>query len=229
MLRLSIPSRTGKAAPLRVLCLGAHSDDIEIGCLGTLLQLARRPGGAAFDWVVFSGNAVRAKEARASARRIGRAARSMTVATHRFRDGFFPSQASRIKEAFETLKRRPSPDVVFTPWRGDAHQDHRLLAELTGNTFRNHLVLEYEIAKYDGDLQTPNVYVPLSREVVDEKTAHLRAAFPSQADNQWFDDEGFRALMRLRGIESNSPTRYAEGFHCRKLTLDASARIAPPE
>jgi LmbE family N-acetylglucosaminyl deacetylase len=226
MLRLELPSR--KSAPLRVLCLGAHSDDIEIGCGGTLLHLLRRRGGAALDWVVFSGSVARAREGRASARRIGREAASLRVVTHRFRDGFFPSQAARIKEAFEALKRRPSPDVVFAPWRGDAHQDHRLLAELAGNTFRDHLVLEYEIAKYDGDLVTPNTYVPLSRELCREKIAHLRAAFPSQAGNQWFDDEAFWALLRLRGIESNSPTRFAEGFHCRKLVLEAGREESPP-
>jgi LmbE family N-acetylglucosaminyl deacetylase len=221
MLRLAFPSRSSKSAPLRVLCLGAHSDDIEIGCGGTLFHLVRRPGGAALDWVVFSasGSTVRAREARSSARRMGREARSMRLVTHRFRDGFFPSQAARIKEAFEALKRLPSPDVVFAPWRGDAHQDHRLLAELAWNTFRDHLILEYEIAKYDGDLRTPNVYVPLTRQTCADKIAHLRAAFPSQAGNQWFDDEAFWALLRLRGIESNAATRYAEGFHCRKLTL----------
>jgi LmbE family N-acetylglucosaminyl deacetylase len=219
MLRLDLPRRSGQSAPLRVLCLGAHADDIEIGCGGTLLELLRRPGGVALDWVVFSGGPVRAREARASAKRLGREARSLSVATHKFRDGFFPSQTARIKEAFEAIKRRPSPDVVFSPWRGDAHQDHRLLAELASNTFRDHLILEYEIAKYDGDLATPNVYVPISRGACREKIAHLLAAFPSQADNQWFDEEAFRALMRLRGIESNSPSRFAEGFHCRKLTL----------
>lgn len=217
MLQLAFPSRS--KGPLRVLCLGAHSDDVEIGCGGTLLHLVRRPGGAAVTLVVFSGSAERAREARASARRLGRESASIRVVTHRFRDGFFPSQSARIKEAFEGLKRLPPPDVVFTPWRGDAHQDHRLLAELTGNTFRDHLVLEYEIAKYDGDLRTPNAYVPLTRQLCADKIAHLRASFPSQAGNQWFDDEAFWALLRLRGIESNSPTRYAEGFHCRKLTL----------
>jgi LmbE family N-acetylglucosaminyl deacetylase len=143
---------------------------------------------------------------------------------HRFRDGFFPTQTERIKEAFEALKRRPSPDVVFAPWRGDAHQDHRLLAELASNTFRDHLVLEYEIAKYDGDLATPSVYAPLSRETCREKIAHILSAFPSQAGNQWFDEEAFWALLRLRGIEANSPTRYAEGFHCRKLALGTSRK-----
>jgi len=219
MLRLELSSR--RSEPLRVLCLGAHSDDIEIGCGATLLHLLRRRGGAALDMVVFSGSGspVRAREARASARRLGKEAKSLHVAVHRFRDGFFPSQASRIKEAFEGLKRRPSPDVIFAPWRGDAHQDHRLLAELASNTFRDHLLLEYEIAKYDGDLVTPNVYAPVSRELCRDKIAHLRASFPSQAGNQWFDDDAFWALLRLRGIESNSPTRFAEGFHCRKLTL----------
>ena len=216
MLRLEIPRRPKKA--LRILCLGAHSDDIEIGCGGTLLHLLE--GGAVeIDWVVFSGSPVRAREARTSARRLARGSRSLRIVTKRFRDGFFPSQATRIKEEFERLKRGPSPDVVFCPWRGDAHQDHRLLSELTGNTFRDHLVLEYEIPKYDGDLGSPNLYVPLAEETVRRKVEHLMGAFPSQAGNQWFDREAFRAILRLRGIESNSPSRFAEGFYCRKASL----------
>jgi LmbE family N-acetylglucosaminyl deacetylase len=216
MLRFEIPRRPKQ--PLRILCLGAHSDDIEIGCGGTLLHLLE--GRAVeIDWVVFSGSPVRAREARGSARELARGARSLRIATRRFRDGFFPSQTTRIKEDFERLKRRPSPDVVFCPWRGDAHQDHRLLSELAGNTFRDHLVLEYEIPKYDGDLGSPNLYVPLAEKTVRRKIEHLMGAFPSQARNQWFDREAFRAILRLRGIESNSPSRFAEGFYCRKAAL----------
>jgi LmbE family N-acetylglucosaminyl deacetylase len=216
MLRLEIPRRPKE--PLRILCLGAHSDDIEIGCGGTLLHLLEG-GPAEIDWVVFSGSPVRAREARASARELARGARSLRIATKRFRDGFFPSQTTRIKEEFERLKRRASPDIVLCPWRGDAHQDHRLLSELAVNTFRDHLVLEYEIPKYDGDLGSPNLYVPLAEKTARRKVEHVMHAFPSQAGNQWFDRETFWAILRLRGIESNSPSRFAEGFYCRKAAL----------
>jgi len=214
MLRLELPRST--RAPLRILCLGAHSDDIEIGCGGTLRHLVEsRP--VALDWVVFSGNVVRAKEARASARAIGKGAGSVWISTKRFRDGFFPSQLARIKEEFERLKRRPSPDLIFCPRREDAHQDHRLVAGLAWNTFRDHLILEYEIPKYDGDLATPNLYLPLDENICREKVEHLRRFFPSQKGNQWMSDDTFWAVLRLRGIECN--TRYAEGFTCRKASL----------
>ncbi len=217
MLRLELPRRA--KAPLRILCLGAHSDDIEIGCGGTLLQLIDRYAPVEIDWIVFSGNPVRAREARASARRLLAGARATRVETKRFRDGFFPSQTARIKQEFEQLKRRTAPDLVFCPWRGDAHQDHRTIAELTWNTFRDHLILEYEIPKYDGDLASPNLYVPLDAKVCRKKVEHILNAFRSQAANQWFTEDTFRAVLRLRGVESNSPTGYAEGFHCRKILL----------
>jgi LmbE family N-acetylglucosaminyl deacetylase len=218
MLRLELPRRA--RSPLRVLCLGAHSDDIEIGCGGTIRQLIEsRP--VVLDWLVLSGNAVRAQEARASARAIAKGAQSFRVQTKRFRDGFFPSQCARIKEEFERLKRRPSPDLVFCPRREDAHQDHRVVAELTWNTFRDHLILEYEIPKYDGDLTTPNVYVPLDEAAGREKVAHLGRFFPSQESNQWMSDDTFWALLRLRGVECNA--RYAEGFTCRKLALSTTS------
>ena len=216
MLRLELPRRT--KGPLQVLCLGAHSDDIEIGCGGTILDLIQRRGPLEARWVVFSGNAVRAKEARASARALLRGARSR-IETKPFRDGFFPAQTARLKEEFERLKRRVRPDLIFCPWRGDAHQDHRLIAELAWNTFRDHLILEYEIPKYDGDLRSPNVYVPLAVETSRTKVEHILGAFPSQAGNQWFDAETFWSVLRLRGMESNSPSRFAEGFYCRKLLL----------
>jgi LmbE family N-acetylglucosaminyl deacetylase len=217
MLRLEIPRPARR--PLRVLCLGAHPDDIEIGCGGTLLHLIESRAPVDLDWVVFSGNAVRAREARRGARLFAKGARKLRIATHRFRDGFFPSQTVRIKEEFERIKRRAAPDLVFAPWRGDAHQDHRTLAELTWNTFRDHLVLEYEIAKYDGDLGSPNLYVPLAEKACRQKTDHILAAFPSQSGNQWFDGDAFRALLRLRGIESNATSLFAEGFYCRKIVL----------
>jgi LmbE family N-acetylglucosaminyl deacetylase len=217
MLRLDIPRRPKE--PLRILCLGAHSDDIEIGCGGTLLHLLEGRGPVEIDWVVFSGSPVRAREARRSARGLAKGARALRIATKRFRDGFFPSQTARIKEEFERFKHRPSPDLVFCPWRGDAHQDHRLIAELAWNTFRDHLILEYEIPKYDGDLGSPNLYVPLSEKTARRKVEHLMEAFASQAGNQWFDRETFWSILRLRGIESNSPSRFAEGFYCRKAAL----------
>ncbi len=215
MLRLELPRRT--KGPLRILCLGAHSDDIEIGCGGTLLHLIESRS-VAVDWVVFSGNAVRAKEARASARGLLRGARSR-IEMKRFRDGFFPTQTARIKAEFERLKRRPSPDLVFCPWRGDAHQDHRLLGELAWNTFRDHVILEYEIPKYDGDWSSPNLYVPLAEKHGRGKIEHLMRAFPSQTRNRWFTEETFRAVLRLRGIECNSESGQAEGFYCRKTTF----------
>jgi LmbE family N-acetylglucosaminyl deacetylase len=216
MLRLELPRP--KNRPLRILCLGAHSDDIEIGCGGTLFQLMARRRAVALDWVVFSGGALRAKEARASARRLADGTR-LKVETKAFRDGFFPSQHVRLKEEFERLKRRAAPDLVFCPWRGDAHQDHRLLGELAWNTFRDHLILEYEIPKYDGDFGTPNFYVPLEETVVRRKIEHLMRAFPSQAANAWFSEDTFRAVLRLRGIECNADSGLAEAFYGRKVAL----------
>src|SRR4029453_15011140 len=165
------------------------------------------------------GSPVRAGEARKSARGLTKGTRSLRIATKRFRDGFFPTQTVRIKEEFERLKRRPSPDIVFSPWRGDAHQDHRLLSELTGNTFRDHLILEYEIPKYDGALGSPNLSVPLAEKTARRKVEHVMGAFASQAGTQWFDREPFCAILRLRGSESNSPSRFAEGFYCRKAAI----------
>ena len=216
MLRLEWPRRPG--SPLRVLCLGAHSDDIEIGAAGTLRRLLEERR-VVLDWIVFSGNPARAREARASARRLARGVGALWIATRRFRDGFFPSQLAPLKEDFERLKRRPSPDVVFCPRREDAHQDHRVVADLAWNTFRDQMILEYEIPKYDGDLSSPNFYVPLDEETCVEKIDHIRRAFPSQKGNQWMSDETFRAVLRLRGIECNSPSGYAEGFYCRKVTI----------
>jgi LmbE family N-acetylglucosaminyl deacetylase len=216
MIRLELPRP--KKGPLRVLCLGAHSDDIEIGCGGTLLHLLARRRSVAIDWIVFSGDGVRAAEARASARRLAAGSRPR-IETKSFRDGFFPSQQAAVKEEFEKLKRRPAPDLVFCPRRGDAHQDHRVLAELAWNTFRDHYILEYEIPKYDGDFGSPNVYVPLDETAARRKVEHLMQAFPSQAGNPWFTEETFRAVLRLRGIECNAESGLAEGFYARKTIL----------
>jgi LmbE family N-acetylglucosaminyl deacetylase len=216
MINFSIPART---TPLRLLCVGAHSDDIEIGCGGSLLQMVRDHPNLECDWIVFSATGVRKKEALAGARSFLKGAARRTVILRSFRDGYFPAAGAEIKDLFETLKKKVRPDLILTHYRADLHQDHRLVSELTWNTFRDHLILEYEITKYDGDLTTPNVYVPLEAAVVKAKIRLLRETFPSQARNSWFSEETFRAVLRLRGIESNASSGYAEGFHGRKLRL----------
>jgi LmbE family N-acetylglucosaminyl deacetylase len=203
----------------RVLCLGAHSDDIEIGCGGTLLSLLEGRENVAVRWVVFSGSEERACEARRSAGIFLARAREKEVVVKSYRDGFFPYLGGQIKDEFEALKGEFSPDLVFTHFRDDRHQDHRLLSDLTWNTFRDHLILEYEIPKYDGDLGQPNVFVPLSESVCSTKVRNIIQNFPSQRENQWFDEQTFLAILRLRGMEANSPTRYAEAFYCRKAVL----------
>jgi LmbE family N-acetylglucosaminyl deacetylase len=203
----------------RVLCLGAHCDDLEIGCSGTVMKLAALGRPIDVTWVVFSGTEVRAAEARAAASEVLRGVKHHEIVVKRFRDGFFPSLIGEIKEEFEALKRAVSPDLVFTHWRQDLHQDHRTIAELTWNTFRDHLVLEYEIPKYDGDFGSPNVFVSLDEEVCRRKIDNIVASFPSQVGRQWFSEDLFRAILRLRGMEANAPSRHAEAFYCRKLSL----------
>jgi LmbE family N-acetylglucosaminyl deacetylase len=217
MLNLTLGKPAGAA--LRVLCLGAHSDDIEIGCGGTLLALLDRHEDVVVRWVVFSAAGERAAEARASAAAFLARARSNEILLKEYRDGFFPYVGGYIKDEFESMKGEFGPDLIFTHCRDDAHQDHRLLCELTWNTYRNHLILEYEIPKYDGDLGAPNFFVPLDEAVCTRKARILLESFPSQRRRQWFDEETFRALLRLRGMEANSPTRYAEAFYCRKAVL----------
>lgn len=202
-----------------VLCLGAHSDDIEIGCGATLLQLAQRYSGLRVYWFVFSARGVRAREAKQSARDFLRGTRSPQICTANFKESYFPSQWPAIKDAFENVRRRFEPELVLTHFREDRHQDHRVLSDLAWNTFRNHLILEYEIPKYDADLGVPNLYIPISRETAEQKVALLRRHFQSQTQRHWFTADTFFALLRLRGIECASPTQYAEAFHCRKLTL----------
>ena len=204
----------------RVLCLGAHADDIEIGCGGTILKLlGERPDEIAVDWVVFSGSEERAAEARASARAFLAAAKEANVRVEGFRERYFPSIGDRIKDHVARLGEEVSPDLVLTHYREDRHQDHRLISELTYNTFRDHLILEYEIPKYDGDLGRPEVFVHLDLVHCDRKIDHLLEHFPSQKERHWFTEDTFRALMRLRGVESRAPSGFAEGFHCRKLVL----------
>jgi LmbE family N-acetylglucosaminyl deacetylase len=206
------------ASPLNVLCLGAHSDDIEIGCGGTILRLARQYPNCVFHWVVFSALGARALEAqRAAELFVGKTAIRGPF-LKRFRDGFMPFVGAEVKETFEELKAI-SPDLIFTHNRNDAHQDHRLLAELTWNTFRDHLILEYEIPKYDGDLGQPSLFVQLESELCEKKVRYILEAFPSQAAKRWFRQDTFLSLMRLRGMECNAPSGYAEAFYCRKLVL----------
>jgi LmbE family N-acetylglucosaminyl deacetylase len=208
----------GGAPPRRVLALGAHSDDIEIGCGATLLAL-QESGEIDLTWVVLSAEAAREEEARASAGSFLERSASATVICHAFRDGFLPYQGGEVKDVFEGLKRELDPQLILTHTRGDLHQDHRLVCELTWNTWREHLILEYEIPKYDGDLGSPNVFVPVSQDLARRKIALLRNAFPTQHEKHWFDEELFLGLMRVRGMEARSTGGYAEAFTCRKLSL----------
>ncbi len=207
----------------RVLCLGAHSDDIEIGCGGTVLRLIESSDKIEFYWMVLSSDPERAKEAERSARAFLRRVRAKTIVVKSFRDGFLPYIGAPVKECFEELKRAFAPDVIFTHSRQDLHQDHRFVCELTWNTFRNHLILEYEIPKYDGDLGVPNFFVPLSETICRRKVQRLMRYFGTQRKRQWFSEDLFYGLMRLRGTEAASRTSYAEAFHCRKMLLDSVA------
>ncbi len=217
MLNLELPKN--EYHPPRILCLGAHSDDIEIGCGGTVLKLLQQHPDSRFHWVVFSSDGTRMKEAEQSAGAFLAEAEAKTVVLRNFRDGFFPYIGAEIKDYFEELKREVDPDLIFTHYRRDLHQDHRLVSELTWNTFRNHLILEYEIPKYDGDFGSPNVFVGVDETVVARKIRYILDIFTSQAQNQWFEVEVFRSTLRLRGMESNSPTKYAEAFYGRKMML----------
>jgi LmbE family N-acetylglucosaminyl deacetylase len=209
MIRLLLP---GTAR--RVLAIGCHADDIEIGCGGTLLECMRQRRDLSVTWVVLCADGDRADEARASAGAFLEHAASSTVRVLGLRESFLPYVGPSVKEAFEELKTE-SPDVVFTHSREDLHQDHRLASELTWNTFRDHLILEYEVPKYDGDLGPRNVFFPLREETVSEKLRLLREHFVSQTSKHWFDDEVFRGILRIRGVEA--ATRYAEAFTCRKI------------
>jgi LmbE family N-acetylglucosaminyl deacetylase len=202
----------------KILCLGAHSDDIEIGCGGTILRLAEQYPSCSFSWVVFSALGAREGEARRAAERFAGKRLNKPI-LKQFQDGFMPFSGAEVKRVFEDELKNLAPDVVFTHNRKDAHQDHRLLSELTGNTFRNHLVLEYEIPKYDGDMGQPNVFVPLTLETCKAKTRNLLETFESQRSKPWFQEEAFMGLMRLRGMECHAPSGYAEAFYGRKLVL----------
>ena len=217
MIRLNL-KKNGDSG-FNILCLGAHSDDIEIGCGGTILSLANQYPGSVFHWVVFSAVGEREVEARRAASAFVNPTALKGPILKKFRDGFLPFAGAEVKTVFEELKQSISPDLIFCPSRRDSHQDHRLIGELTWNTFRNHFILEYEIPKYDGDMGQPSVFCQLDAELARNKVSHLMDIFQSQHAKQWFEESTFLSLMRLRGMECNAPSGYAEAFYCRKLVL----------
>lgn len=216
MLALALPKLE---RPLRLLALGAHADDVEIGAGATLRRLLHEHPGTEVRYVVFAAEGERAEEARKSAAFFLAGAGSAQVELHAFRESYFPYDGAAVKDAFEALKQSFSPDLVLTHWGGDAHQDHRTLSELTWNSFRDHLVLEYEIPKYDGDVGRPSLFVPLSRAEAEAKVAALMEHFGTQRSRRWFTPDTFFALLRLRGVECNAPGGFAEAFHCRKWLI----------
>jgi len=216
MLPLSLTTTEG---PLRLLCLGAHSDDIEIGCGGTLLRLLSERPGTEVHWVVFSASDAREREARSSAAAFLNGAGATAVLVNRFRESYFPSVWADIKDFFEEIRRQVNPDVVFCHRAQDLHQDHRVVGELTWNTFRNNLILEYEIPKYEGDLGTPNVFVPLSAAQANRKVELLMQHFATQRSRGWFRPSTFEGIMSIRGIECHAPDGRAEAFYARKIVL----------
>jgi LmbE family N-acetylglucosaminyl deacetylase len=218
---MMLPLRLGRAeaSPARLLAIGAHPDDIEIGCGGTILKLIEQEALAEVHWVVLSGENGREAEARRSAEALLEGVERAEIQVCDFPDGFFPYEGKRVKDFFEGLKGRFAPDVVFTHQRADLHQDHRVCCELTWNTFRNHLIFEYEVPKYDGDMSAPNTFVPLSESLGRRKIDHLLSHFGSQQEKRWFQEDLFSSLLRLRGMECNSPSSYAEAFFCRKAVL----------
>lgn len=205
--------------PFSILCLGAHSDDIEIGCGGTILHLREHYPNCVIHWVVFSALGARAAEAESGAALFAGKKIASAPMLKGFQDGFMPFVGAEVKTTFEGLKATIAPDLIFTHHPNDAHQDHRLIAELTWNTFRDHMILEYEIPKYDGDMGRPSVFVPLDSEVCEKKVRYLMEVFQSQQTKHWFRQDTFLALLRLRGMECNAPSGYAEAFYCRKLIL----------
>ena len=204
---------------LNILCLGAHCDDIEIGCGGSLLKFQQSFTDTDFRWVVFSSDSERENEARTCAAKLLSRATRKCVEMHRYRNGYCPSIRGELKDYFEELKKEFVPDLVFTHYGEDLHQDHRVISELTWNTFRKNLILEYEIPKYDGDFGSPNLFITLDKTVCDRKIAGILSSFKSQSEKHWFTKELFQSVLRLRGMECASPTGYAEAFYCKKMIL----------
>jgi LmbE family N-acetylglucosaminyl deacetylase len=217
MLKAQLPKVEG--SNYGILCLGSHCDDIEIGCGGTILHLLAEHSNATVFWVVLSSTEARAEEARRSAAAFLEKARCKEVLIKTFKDGFLPYQGAEVKSFFEELKQKISPDLIFTHYRHDLHQDHRLACELTWNTWRDHLILEYEIPKYDGDFGTPNCFVELNESLCRDKVRSIVNSFASQREKHWFSEDIFLAVLRLRGMECRSATGYAEAFYSRKLVL----------
>ncbi|SHE33840.1 N-acetylglucosaminyl deacetylase, LmbE family [Fodinibius roseus] len=211
----SVPPEKG----LSLLLLGAHCDDIEIGCGGTLLKMIEDYKIDRIMWVVFSSNEVRKKEAVTSAEQFLTSVSNVDVQVFDYTDGYLPSVWSTLKDEFEAIKERITPDFIFTHYRHDWHQDHRLINELTWNTFRNHLIFEYEIPKYDGDLGKPNFFVPLTEQYIEQKKKIIVESFQSQSDKQWFDETLLTSIMRIRGVECASASKHAEAFYNRKMVL----------
>lgn len=209
----------GASQPRHILCLGAHCDDIEIGCGGTLLRLLQHNPQLTVTWVVFASNAQRRLEATQGAQRFCANAARLDLRIFDFRDGFLPYAGAQVKDCFEQIKGDIQPDLIFTHFRHDLHQDHRVVNELTWNTFRNHFILEYEIPKWDGDLGVPNTFVTLDEVLVQQKIALLNDIYRSQQGKSWFTDDLFRSLLRIRGMECNAPSRLAEAFYARKWRL----------
>jgi LmbE family N-acetylglucosaminyl deacetylase len=207
-----------KRSGFKILCLGAHSDDIEIGCGGTIMRLLEEMR-TEFYWIVFCADKRRAREAKASAQSILKNAQKKKIVVKKFHNGFFPYQGEVIKKYFESLKREFSPDLIFTHYRDDRHQDHRTISDLTWNTYRNHLILEYEIPKYDGDFGTPNFFFKIPNEICKRKKDLLMEYYGSQQEKHWFKEELLYAIMRLRGMETGGASEYAEAFYCRKAVL----------
>ena len=205
--------------PGRVLALGAHCDDIEIGCGGTMLRLAASRPGLEVCWVVFCSDPSRALEARAAAGAFLQDVAASRIVVHDFRDAYLPYSGAVVKDAFESLQREFSPDLIFTHYRDDRHQDHRLVSELTWNTWRNHLILEYEIPKYDGDFGSPNLFSPLPRAILDKKIDLVLEHYGSQSGRHWLTRDLLQGVARIRGMECVAPDQVAEAFYVRKVTV----------
>lgn len=216
---LGLTFDTDSDTGLQILCLGAHSDDIEIGCGGTIMNLIEEYARSEIHWIVFGSKGERTEEAHQSANAFLAKAVKKNIIVKEFRDSFFPYFGAQIKEFFEEIKQQVEPDIIFTHYRHDLHQDHRLLSELTWNTFRDHLILEYEVPKYDGDIGIPNFFVHLDEETCRRKIEYVLTYFKSQQNRDWFTWDTFSSLMRLRGMESRSVDKYAEAFYCRKIVV----------
>lgn len=220
MLKSSLGLGRQRGGPLKMLCLGAHADDIEIGCGGTILKFVRSGGTLEVYWYVFGASGKRATEAVESANLFLDGVKKKKIMVKNFRDGFFPYQGGKIKNLFEELKKSFNPDIIFTHYRDDLHQDHRVISRLTWNTFRDHFILEYEVPKYDGDLSSPNLFVPIDEATSAKKVELIMNVFRSQRQKHWFTEDTFLSILRLRAIETGSAGRYAEAFYSRKMLLD---------